>query len=166
MFDATGRGKEMVRKRGLEPLRISPPDPKSGASANSATFAWFSFNNLAHYRRSFVLLVADSVTSTFDEDTSFSAAAWEGSGARWAWRIVILNCTVPHPLSDSPDIHSGQYQAGCDHVSVAAPRVVRHLRLVHGRFKPVARRPERLVLDVEEYGAMTAAAEQVRPVGA
>jgi hypothetical protein len=23
--------------RGLEPLRISPPDPKSGASANSAT---------------------------------------------------------------------------------------------------------------------------------
>ena len=25
--------------RGLEPLRISPPDPKSGASANSATLA-------------------------------------------------------------------------------------------------------------------------------
>ena len=26
-------------ERGLEPLRISPPDPKSGASANSATLA-------------------------------------------------------------------------------------------------------------------------------
>src|SRR4029077_7815282 len=26
-----------VPGRGLEPLRISPPDPKSGASANSAT---------------------------------------------------------------------------------------------------------------------------------
>src|SRR5207253_10139996 len=26
--------------RGLEPLRISPPDPKSGASANFATLAW------------------------------------------------------------------------------------------------------------------------------
>ena len=26
-------------RRGLEPLRISPPDPKSGASANFATLA-------------------------------------------------------------------------------------------------------------------------------
>ena len=29
----------MVRKEGLEPSWVSPPDPKSGASANSATFA-------------------------------------------------------------------------------------------------------------------------------
>ena len=29
----------MVRKGGLEPPRLSAPDPKSGASANSATFA-------------------------------------------------------------------------------------------------------------------------------
>ena len=28
-----------VPGRGLEPLRISPPDPKSGASANFATLA-------------------------------------------------------------------------------------------------------------------------------
>jgi hypothetical protein len=27
----------MVRAKGLEPPRISPPDPKSGASTNSAT---------------------------------------------------------------------------------------------------------------------------------
>jgi hypothetical protein len=29
----------LVRKGGLEPPWVSPPDPKSGASANSATFA-------------------------------------------------------------------------------------------------------------------------------
>src|SRR5262249_18456206 len=31
--------KVLVRKEGLEPSRFYPPDPKSGASANSATFA-------------------------------------------------------------------------------------------------------------------------------
>ncbi len=35
----------MVPRKGLEPLRIAPPDPKSGASANFAT--WAIFENLA-----------------------------------------------------------------------------------------------------------------------
>ena len=32
--------------RGLEPLRISPPDPKSGASANFATLASLIYRHL------------------------------------------------------------------------------------------------------------------------
>src|SRR5208337_1370423 len=37
------RQEELVRKGGLEPPWVSPPDPKSGASANSATFAGAEF---------------------------------------------------------------------------------------------------------------------------
>ena len=35
----TFAGKVVVRKGGLEPPPLAGPDPKSGASANSATFA-------------------------------------------------------------------------------------------------------------------------------
>jgi hypothetical protein len=38
--------------RGLEPLRIAPPDPKSGASANFATLA----HRTAHSYRTIVLV--------------------------------------------------------------------------------------------------------------
>src|SRR2546423_13089 len=39
-----GLGKEWVRRGGFDPPRVPPPDPKSGASANSATFAlWAAF---------------------------------------------------------------------------------------------------------------------------
>src|SRR5262249_36647412 len=31
--------RNLMRKEGVEPSRVSPPDPKSGASASSATFA-------------------------------------------------------------------------------------------------------------------------------
>src|SRR5437870_2867987 len=38
--------------RGLEPLRIAPPDPKSGASANFATLAaWEIFPRAGHCTR-------------------------------------------------------------------------------------------------------------------
>jgi hypothetical protein len=40
----------MVRKGGLEPPWVSPPDPKSGASANSATFAMHSKSTISKHR--------------------------------------------------------------------------------------------------------------------
>jgi hypothetical protein len=59
----------MVRKRGLEPLWVSPPDPKSGASANSATFAHRKSLRVAELRyahnlRAFVLGRCSTFCST------------------------------------------------------------------------------------------------------
>ncbi len=49
--DLTVAGRCAVPGRGLEPLWISPPDPKSGASANFATLAntsWFATYDKIH----------------------------------------------------------------------------------------------------------------------
>src|SRR5437588_10458141 len=42
-----------VPGRGLEPLRIAPPDPKSGASANFATLAHWTDRKRPHHCASF-----------------------------------------------------------------------------------------------------------------
>src|SRR5437867_8571670 len=47
--------------RGLEPLRISPPDPKSGASANFATLASLILRNLCLHMYKQILLVLEVV---------------------------------------------------------------------------------------------------------
>jgi hypothetical protein len=71
----------MVRKEGLEPSWVSPPDPKSGASANSATFALFVFYRLRTIFFLPLLLVTDLVTTCSDE-TSLSTAVCVCSGAK------------------------------------------------------------------------------------
>ncbi len=48
----------MVRMRGLEPPRLATPDPKSGASANSATPAFQS-------TRSIILSAAEIINCVF-----------------------------------------------------------------------------------------------------
>ena len=40
-----GNGGELVRAEGLEPPRLSSPEPKSGASTNSATPAFGAGRN-------------------------------------------------------------------------------------------------------------------------
>jgi len=50
-----------------------------------------------------------------------------------------LNCTVAHPLSDSPNVGSSHDQPGRERVSVAVPCVILQPRFLYGWLKPVPR---------------------------
>jgi hypothetical protein len=51
--------KSLVRERGLEPLYLTVPDPKSGASANFATLAG-GINKQTPLARGLILIGVDS----------------------------------------------------------------------------------------------------------
>ena len=69
---------------GLEPTCLAAPDPKSGASANFATFALyfesFTFRRLADVRFDVRLL---------QSCRAFQLPTLLCSGAKWAYRIAI-----------------------------------------------------------------------------
>ena len=66
-----GAGLNLVRKRGLEPLWIAPPDPKSGASANFATSAAFVFSYLRLGRSCFFRVAAAFVTASPSDASAY-----------------------------------------------------------------------------------------------
>ena len=84
----------MVRKGGLEPPWIAPPDPKSGASANSATFA----------------LIIKALYFAFSRCPLWCPFGSEFNQPVYSRLIVVraqmgiphghLDCTVPHQLGD------------------------------------------------------------------
>ena len=68
--------------RGLEPLRISPPDPKSGASANFATLAkqFCTLPELVKGATSHQALVAGLYLTSVVQRVSTQAASANGAG--------------------------------------------------------------------------------------
>ncbi len=75
-----------MRKGGVEPPWVSPPDPKSGASANFATFASSTFNHLATVSRPAGGTVADIVAGTCSEPVT-RAGHFRSRTCEWCCNI-------------------------------------------------------------------------------
>ena len=79
----------MVRERGLEPLCPKTPEPKSGASANSATRAQTGFNYRKFLRKTQATVIQDGAFSRMAKLRSLFAELARANPARCpAWRLL------------------------------------------------------------------------------
>ena len=142
-------GVRLVRKEGLEPSWVSPPDPKSGASANSATFALFVFYNLRDLFLLAFLLVTDLVTSCSNDTSPLNRCLGMLRG-----EVTVShghpNCTVTHELRDSAEVYSSHDQTRRERVPVTVPRVGLQTCLLNRWLKRSTDRVERVSIGIPE----------------
>jgi hypothetical protein len=126
---AVRKTKGLVRKEGLEPSRFYPPDPKSGASANSATFATLL---IIQSDRSYFGLygepICGQVSPHWGGDSEANRASTTGEPR---WRVPRTGSGLLYGVESLIDEHAGEHQQ--EHAESGAENPDRDGQPVHLR---------------------------------